>query len=251
MRYMDTAGDQDCLGWDTGGGVTILQKLIETGLEMNRTFAKGRSDGLLDVGAGTGKMLEIEEDDYQHVIGAVNTMAVNYYHTLARWCDQKNSSCVDTFKSLGEDLNAQVNAQLWDDDLGWYGNKYPGEEKPRTVLSYHTLEALRSFGPERFAAAVPASRRERMLSRFREGELLAPTVSTRPLANDASHALGRVSQPTALFPGAVEHRTLGRGALEPGGLRLGGRRAVRRADGPAGRDALHLAAAGAGLAGPI
>ena len=179
MRYMDTAGDQDCLGWDTGGGVTILQKLIETGLEMNRTFAKGRSDGLLDVGAGTGKMLEIEEDDYQHVIGAVNTMAVNYYHTLARWCaDQKNSSCVDTFKSLGENLNgidflhflyreisrfcpqnvlsyaAQVNAKLWDDDLGWYGNMYPGEDEPRTVLSYHTLEALRSFGPGRFAAAV-------------------------------------------------------------------------------------------------
>eukprot|EP01045_Picozoa_sp_COSAG04_P056472 COSAG04_NODE_26385_length_295_cov_0.984694_1_plen_59_part_01 len=55
------------------------------------------------------------------------------------------------------------------------------------TTSYHTLEALRSFGPERFGAAVPASRRERMLSRFREGELLAPTVSTRSLANDASH----------------------------------------------------------------
>ena len=24
-RYMDTAGDQECLSWDTGGGVTILQ----------------------------------------------------------------------------------------------------------------------------------------------------------------------------------------------------------------------------------
>ena len=65
MRYMNTAGDQDCLGWDTGAGVTILQRLIQTGLEMNATFSHGRTDGLLDVGAGTGKMLEIEEDDYQ------------------------------------------------------------------------------------------------------------------------------------------------------------------------------------------
>ena len=24
-RYMDTAGDQECLSWDTGDGVTILQ----------------------------------------------------------------------------------------------------------------------------------------------------------------------------------------------------------------------------------
>ena len=133
-------------------------------------------------------MLEIEEDDYQHAIGAVNTMAVNYYHTLTQWCDdQKNATCVRAFKSLGDSLHAQVNAKLWDETAGWYGNLYPNETAPRTVLSYHTLEALRSFGPERLAPAVPAERRERMLESFKEGALLAPTGLWSISRSDTMH----------------------------------------------------------------
>eukprot|EP01052_Picozoa_sp_SAG31_P011142 SAG31_NODE_625_length_13462_cov_3.785153_11_plen_355_part_00 len=194
MRVMDTAGNQSCLDWSVGdstGGSssTILQKLIATGIEMNTTFSKTRRDGLFDVGAGTGKMLEIEEDDYQHVIGAVNAMAVNYYDTLVHWCrDKGNISCVETFTTLGSNLKAQFNAKLWDDSLGWYGNLYPNETHPRTVLSYHTLEALRSFGPNKaLASAVPVARQQRMLERFTIDELLAPTGLFSISRSDTAH----------------------------------------------------------------
>ena len=66
-------------------------------------------------------MLEIEEDDYQHAIGAVNAMAVNYYATLSRWCrDAGNSTCATTFGLLGQQLNKELQAKLWDEDAGWY-----------------------------------------------------------------------------------------------------------------------------------
>ena len=99
QRFMDNAGDRECLQWlitdfTTGKRRTMLQTLISVGVDMNATYGSIRQDGLFDIGAGTGKMLEIEEDDYQHAIGAVNAMAVNYYSTLSHWChDAGNATC--------------------------------------------------------------------------------------------------------------------------------------------------------------
>lgn len=186
QRYMDTLGDRDCLQWRIGDR-TLLQVLIETGLEMQQRWRR-ESDGLLDIGAGTGKMLEIQEDDYQHAIGAINAMAVNYYTQLGAWCaDQNNATCAARFKSLSDELKKQLNDKLWDDEAGWYGNLYPNETRPRTVLSYHTLEALKSFGPEPFAPAVPADRRARMLERFALGDLLAPNGLYSIAKSDVKH----------------------------------------------------------------
>ena len=114
-------------------------------------------------------------------------MAINYYHQLAAWCRlEGDADCAATFGALAERLAAEVNAKLWDEALGWYGNLYP-DGTLHTVLSYRTLEALRTFGPERQAPAVPVVRRERMLERIAEGELLAPYGLWSISRSDTAH----------------------------------------------------------------
>ena len=46
-----------------------------------------------------------------------------------------------------------VQAKLWSEEHKFYGNLYPQDQTPRVVLSYHTLEALKSFGAGSYAVS--------------------------------------------------------------------------------------------------
>ena len=47
-----------------------MDQLVRVGVEMNSSYARP-GDGLFDIGAGTGKALEIRESGYEYTIAEV------------------------------------------------------------------------------------------------------------------------------------------------------------------------------------
>lgn len=145
-------------------GLTVLDYLKQAGQEFLTHYA--RPDGLIDIGAGTGKMLELRTFGYEHAVATINALAVDYFQQLSQWSAQRKLPDAERFASASRKIQSALNDLLWDEAAGWYGNLYPDGSRPN-VFSYHLYDMLGT-------SAIPLDRKRRMATRIREGEFLAP-----------------------------------------------------------------------------
>ena len=161
--YMRQTGDLSVLD-HVEGGTTVLEQLKAAGMELNHRFA--RPDGLLDTGAGTGKVLEIRTSGYEHVVATLNGLAVEYFLQIAEWCRERKDPEAGQFQKWADRLQEVLNRILWNEAEGWFDNLYPDGSR-HLVLSYNLFDLLE-------VPAIPLERRRRMISRIKEGEFLGP-----------------------------------------------------------------------------
>ena len=161
--YLRLTGDMHALEAKVGA-YTLLEYLKQAGNEFLAHYIQ--PNGLIDIGEGTGKMLEIRTFGYEHSVAAINALAVDYFRQLSQWCEERNDDEGKLFQSAEDKIDNAMNSLLWDEDVGWYGNLYP--DGTRTfVYSYHAFDMLGTN-------AVSKVRKRRMAERIREGEFLAP-----------------------------------------------------------------------------
>jgi glycogen debranching enzyme len=146
------------------GEYSLLDYLKQAGMEFLSHYTQ--PNGLIDIGEGTGKMLEIRTFGYEHTIAAINALAVDYFHQLNLWCAERNDQDAKLFQSAAARIESVLNNLLWDEEAGWYGNLHPDGTRTM-VYSYHAFDMLRT-------SAVPSMRKRRMAERIRQGEFIAP-----------------------------------------------------------------------------
>jgi hypothetical protein len=79
------------------GDYSLLDYLKQAGMEFLSHYTG--HNGLIDIGEGTGKMLEIRTFGYEHAIAAINALAVDYFHQLNLWCAERNDEDAKLFQS--------------------------------------------------------------------------------------------------------------------------------------------------------
>jgi hypothetical protein len=169
FALMRMAEDYMCLTGDLAvldkqiAGASVLDYLKQAGQEFLGHYCC--PDGLIDIGGGTGKMLEIRTIGYEHGVAAINALAVDYFLQLSQWCAARSDPDAQTFEAASRKTRAAFN-QLWDDASGWYSNLYP-DGTLHQVYSYHLFDMLAT-------SAVTPERKRRMAEWIREGEFLAP-----------------------------------------------------------------------------
>jgi hypothetical protein len=179
MRMVD---DYMCLTGDLAvldkqiAGTSVLDYLKQAGQEFLRHYC--RPDGMIDIGGGTGKMLEIRTIGYEHGVATINALAVDYFLQLGQWCAARNDPDTQTFEAASRKTHAALN-QLWDEASGWYGNLYP-DGNLHQVYSYHLFDMLAT-------SAVLPERKRRMAEWVREGEFLAPYGMYSIALSDRAH----------------------------------------------------------------
>jgi len=161
--YIRLTGDSGALD-KLAGESSILDYLIQAGKEFITHYTG--SNSLIDIGEGTGKMLEIRTGGYDHQVATINALAVDYFHQLSEWCAIRSNRNADIFQKAAVKIEGALNSLLWDQKNSWYGNMYP-DGTLQMVYSYHVYDMLRT-------KAVSLERKSRMAERIREGEFLAP-----------------------------------------------------------------------------
>ena len=161
--YIRLTGDSGALD-KLAGEFSIVDYLIQAGKEFLTHYTG--SNGLIDIGEDTGKMLEIRTEGYEHLVAAINALAVDDFHQLSEWCILRSKLDADSFQSAAAKIEDALNSLLWDQEAGWYVNLYPVSTR-HMIYSYHLFDMLRT-------KALSRERRGRMAERIREGEFLAP-----------------------------------------------------------------------------
>ena len=161
--YITVTGDTASLS-SKAGKFSLVEHLKQAGQEFLTHYR--RDDGLIDIGGGTGKMLEIRTVGYEHGVATINALAVDYFQQLSAWCTDLRDPDAQIFRDAAIDIKAALNRLLWDEQAGWYGNLYPDGTLSR-VYSYHLFDMLGT-------SAVPLKRKRRMTEQIREGRFLAP-----------------------------------------------------------------------------
>jgi len=161
--YLRQTGDLAFLD-QREAGATVFEWMKHMGEEVLRQY--GRSDGLLDFGEGSEKMLEIRTDGYQHMVAATNGMAVAYLRQIAEWCRARNDPEAAQFDQRADRLLKAMNEKLWNESAGWFDNLYP-DGSHHLVWSYHLFDLLDTD-------VLTEVQRRRLASHLVEGEFLAP-----------------------------------------------------------------------------
>jgi hypothetical protein len=161
--YLNQTGDTAFLN-HSEAGATIFEWMKRMGRELVKQY--GRPDGLLDFGAGSQRMIEIQTDGYDHVVAATNGMAIAYFRQVAEWCRQRNDPEAAQFEAWANKLQDALNQKLWNDKAGWFVNLYPDGSK-HLVLSYHLFDMLD-------AGILSEKQQHAMIGHLKEGEFLAP-----------------------------------------------------------------------------
>jgi hypothetical protein len=162
QAYIRHTGDAGVLE-QSAGTLTVFQCLRDAAQEILSGYV--REGGLLDLGPGTKKMLEIRTEGYQHMIAAVNALGADYFEDMADLCRRRNDSTAEQFATAATRMRTALNAKLWNEEQGWYENLYPDGTR-HLVLSYHVFDTLGT-------RAVPLQRKRRLAERIRDGEFLA------------------------------------------------------------------------------
>lgn len=183
FALMDMLSDYIRLTGDSGavdtpvGKFSVLDYLVQAGNEFIAHYIG--SNDLIDIGEGTGKMLEIRTGGYEHVVAAINALAVDYFNQLSEWCAEHHNADAEVFRATARKIKEALNTLLWDDGAGWYANLYPDGDR-HMVYSYHQFDVLRT-------EAVTKERKSRMAERIREGEFLAPYGMYSIALSDQEH----------------------------------------------------------------
>ena len=174
--YITITGDAGCM--DTKAGeFSLLDYLKQAGKEFLAHYT--RPDGLIDIGSGTGKMLEIRTIGYEHGMATINALAVDYFHQLSEWCSDRRDDDAAIFEAAATKTQSALNHLLWNEQAGWYSNLYP-DGTLYNVYSYHLFDMLGT-------SAVLIGRKRRMAEHIREGEFLAPYGMYSIALSDREH----------------------------------------------------------------
>lgn len=174
--YMTVTGDRSILD-DHAGGASIYEWLKRWGGKLNE-FATG-PDGLIDLGDANELLLELRTDDYDHVVPAVNGLAVEYFRWLAQLAKERKDPAAATFEARAEALNKAFHERLWNKTAGWFDNLYPGGSR-QPFFSAHLFDLL---------GTSVLTRRERraIASHLEEGEFLGEFGMYSISRKDAIH----------------------------------------------------------------
>ena len=160
--YMTVTGDRSILN-DQAGGATIYEWLKRWGGKLNE-FATGPG-GLIDLGDANELLLELRTDDYDHIVPAVNGLAVEYFRWLTQLAKERRDPAAAAFAELAEALNKAFHERLWDRTAGWFDNLYPnGSRQP--FFSAHLFDLLGT-------SVLTGQERQSIASHLEEGEFLA------------------------------------------------------------------------------
>ena len=162
QRYMRQTGNRTLLD-EKAGAKTIFEHFRDGGQTLLDSYVK---DGLIDAGEGTGKLLEIRASGYEHIVAAINGMAVDYLQQVADWCRERGDAKADVFQATARRLHDEIERRLWDEGSGWYINLYPDGSRHR-VMSYHVFDLLRQ-------PSMPEAHRRRLARHIVPGEFLGP-----------------------------------------------------------------------------
>jgi hypothetical protein len=174
--YLRQTGDTKFLD-QAAGDKTVFKSMKGLGLELHERYA--RADGLLDFGPGSERMIEIGTDGYQHIVPAINGLAVNYFRQIAVWCRDRKDPDAAKFEQWADQLERSINEKLWDQKNGWFVCLYPDGTR-HLVWSYHTFDLLN-------AGTLSPEQQHLMVSHVKEGEFLGPYGMYSVSKSDVTH----------------------------------------------------------------
>jgi hypothetical protein len=161
--YLEVTGDLAYLDEMAPTGRSNLDEMHAAINEVRATYTA--TDGLVDFGGETVHYLETRTDGYQHRVAIANLMLVDalaWFAELAR----VRSEPVDEWAEAAAELKSTVDRQLWDDEKGWFANRFP-DGSGQMVWSYHLFDALRGY-------ALTPAQKQVLAGHIREGTFLGP-----------------------------------------------------------------------------
>ena len=173
--YIRTTGDDRFLD-SRAGSITVFDSLENAADELSRFIG---ADGLLDVGPGTGKVLEIRTSGYEHVVPTINALASDFFDDIGRQCRARGMAGGGRYEAIAARLKEAISKRLWNEQAGWF-DTLNSEGQTETVLSYHVFDMLGTRSTE-------AMHKRRLIERLRDGEFLAPFGMTSISQADRVH----------------------------------------------------------------
>ena len=159
--YMTVTGDRSILD-DQVAGASMYEWLKRWGGKLNE-FATGPG-GLVDLGDANELLLELRTDDYDHIVPAVNGLAVEYFRWLAQLARERKDPDAARFAERAEALNRALHERLWDAKAGWFDNLYPdGSRQP--FFSAHLFDLLGT-------SILTLPERQAIAAHLKEGDFL-------------------------------------------------------------------------------
>ena len=160
--YLTITGDRSILD-DQAGGASVYEWLKRWGAKLDE-FATGPG-GLIDLGDANELLLELRTDDYDHVVPAVNGLAVEYFRWLSQLAKERKDPDAARFAQRADALNRAFHDKLWDAKAGWFDNLYPDGSR-QALFSAHLFDLLGT-------STLTRSEHQAIVSHLKEGEFLA------------------------------------------------------------------------------
>lgn len=161
IAYTTITGDRTILD-DRAGGATVYEWMKRWDSKLHE-FATGPG-GLLDLGDGNELLLELRTDDYDHVVPAVNGLAVEFLRWLARIAQERNDPDAMKFAQRAGTLERSFQERLWDEKAGWFDNlRADGSRQP--FFSAHLFDLLGG-------SVITEPQRRALASHIQPGEFL-------------------------------------------------------------------------------
>lgn len=161
--YLTYTGDKTILDEKTGD-TTVYEWMKRWIYELHNNYS--RSDGLIDVGFSTEKIIEIRTDGYNHVVPVISGLTADFYRRMSEWAFERGDKDAAKFKQWSEQIKGAFTKELWNEELGWFDNLYP-DGKKGTTWTYHLYDLLESN-------IVSNYQKKRMIEHLKDGEFLAP-----------------------------------------------------------------------------
>ena len=161
--YITYTGDKSILKEKTGDS-TVYEWMKRWVYELHNNFS--RSDGLIDVGFSTEKIIEIRTDGYNHVVPVISGLTADFYRRMSEWAMELGDPEATKFKQWSEQIQKSFTKELWNDNLGWFDNLYPDGTKG-TTWTYHLYDLLETN-------VINPYQKHRMIEHIKDGEFLAP-----------------------------------------------------------------------------
>ncbi|SHJ08092.1 glucosidase family protein [Pseudozobellia thermophila] len=160
--YIRHTGDYSIFD-EKAAGTTVWEWMQRWVTELQTNYTDDL--GLINVGYNTEKIIEIRTDGYNHAVPITNTLTIDLLYTMADWAKKRNEQKLGkTYFKEAEKLKGLVDKYLWNEELGWFDNRYPDGTKG-TIWTYHLFDLLG-------ADYLSDKQTYRLVSHLQEGEFL-------------------------------------------------------------------------------
>ena len=136
--YLRHTGDFN-LFTEKAGDITVWQGMQQWVNELKTHYTN--SQGLMDVGYDTQKIIEIRTDGYNHVVPIVNVLSAHLFYRMSEWAIALNDKNSELYLKDAVKLKELMNRHLWNEKSGWFDNLYPDGTK-ESIWTDHLFDAL-------------------------------------------------------------------------------------------------------------